>query len=62
PQLTYFLDHDFRVVKRSEVLGMLTENLLALCVAGTHGKTTTSTILAHLLHQSDIDCNAFLGG
>ncbi len=62
PQLTYFLEHDFRVVKRSEVLGMLTENLLALCVAGTHGKTTTSTILAHLLHQSDIDCNAFLGG
>lgn len=62
PQLLYFRKHGFKIVKRSSMLGILTENMLSLCVAGTHGKTTTSTILAHLLHQSEIDCNAFLGG
>jgi UDP-N-acetylmuramate--alanine ligase len=49
-------------VKRAEVLGEISRELDALCVAGTHGKTTTSTLLAHLLRQSSLDCNAFLGG
>ncbi len=62
PQYQYFLSEGFRMYKRAEVLGLITRQMRALCVAGTHGKTTTSTILAHLLHQSDIDCNAFLGG
>ena len=48
--------------KRSEVLGLVTEELKALCVAGTHGKTTTSTILAHIMHGSHLGANAFLGG
>ena len=59
---TYFQEKGFRIVKRSEALGFITQQMRALCVAGTHGKTTTSTILAHLLYQSDINCNAFLGG
>ncbi len=62
PQLMMFRAQGFTIKKRSEVLGMLTRDLKALCVAGTHGKTTTSTILAHLLHQSETGCNAFLGG
>ena len=52
----------FEILKRSEVLGVITHQERALCVAGTHGKTTTSTILAHLLHESHIGTNAFLGG
>ncbi len=62
PQYQYFLLEGFQMYKRAEVLGLITRQMRALCVAGTHGKTTTSTMLAHLLHQSDIDCNAFLGG
>lgn len=62
PQLQWFKEHNFLVQKRSEVLGQVTRQMQALCVAGTHGKTTTSTILAHLLYQSEIGCNAFLGG
>ncbi len=65
PQLQYFKAHGFKIIKRAELLGMLTspENgKRALCVAGTHGKTTTSTILAHLLYSSKIGCDAFLGG
>jgi len=58
----YFYQNDFIVLKRSEVLGEITKNVRGLCVAGTHGKTTTSSMLAHLLKQSEIDCNAFLGG
>lgn len=58
----YFHEQGFRMEKRSEALGSITKQMRALCVAGTHGKTTTSTILAHLLYQSDINCNAFLGG
>ncbi|MBR5194436.1 MAG: UDP-N-acetylmuramate--L-alanine ligase, partial [Bacteroidaceae bacterium] len=50
------------IQKRSQVLGMLTQSSKGLCVAGTHGKTTTSTMTAHLLHQSNVGCNAFLGG
>lgn len=61
-QLVYFRQEGFCVCKRAEVLGMVTRQMRALCVAGTHGKTTTSTILAHLMYQSDINCNAFLGG
>ncbi len=62
PQYQYFVQNGFTVAKRAEVLGFITRQMRALCVAGTHGKTTTSTILAHLMHQSDVDCNAFLGG
>lgn len=58
----YLREHGFRILKRSEVLGLVTRQERALCVAGTHGKTTTSTILAHLLHESHIGSNAFLGG
>ena len=61
-ELTYFRSHDFNILKRSQVLGMLTKTGKGLCVAGTHGKTTTSTMAAHLLHQSHVGCNAFLGG
>ena len=52
----------FKILKRAEVLGMVTRSARALCVAGTHGKTTTSTMLAHILHRSHIGANAFLGG
>lgn len=61
-ELTYFRTHGFNILKRSQVLGMLTRTGKGLCVAGTHGKTTTSTMAAHLLHQSHVGCNAFLGG
>ncbi len=62
PQYQYFVQAGFTIQKRAEVLGLITKQMRALCVAGTHGKTTTSTILAHLLYQSEIGCNAFLGG
>ena len=61
-ELTYFKEHHFEIQKRAQVLGMLTHSGKGLCVAGTHGKTTTSTLAAHLLHQSHVKCNAFLGG
>ena len=61
-ELTYFREHGFEVQKRAQVLGTLTREMKGLCVAGTHGKTTTSTMCAHILHQSHLDCNAFLGG
>ena len=61
-ELTYFRENNFTVEKRAQVLGLLTRSHKGLCVAGTHGKTTTSTMCAHILHQSSIDCNAFLGG
>ena len=61
-ELTFFRDNGFDVQKRAQVLGLLTSQMKGLCVAGTHGKTTTSTMLAHLLHQSSVGCNAFLGG
>ena len=61
-ELTFFRNNDFEIQKRSQVLGMLTQSGKGLCVAGTHGKTTTSTMAAHLLHQSTVGCNAFLGG
>ena len=61
-EFVYFSTNGFRVLKRSEILGEITKIERGLCVAGTHGKTTTSTLLAHLLRQSHVDCNAFLGG
>ena len=61
-ELNYFQNNGFIIQKRSQVLGMLTQSGKGLCVAGTHGKTTTSTMTAHLLHQSNVGCNAFLGG
>ena len=61
-ELTFFREHGFEVQKRAQVLGTLTRSLKGLCVAGTHGKTTTSSMAAHMLHQSHVDCNAFLGG
>ena len=59
---TYLRENGFDIRKRAEVLGLVTHGMKALCVAGTHGKTTTSTMLAHLLYQSEIGTNAFLGG
>lgn len=61
-ELAYFRTHDFEIMKRARVLGEITAYNRGLCVAGTHGKTTTSSMLAHLLKQSHVDCNAFLGG
>ena len=61
-ELVYFREHGFDLQKRAQVLGFLTQAHKGLCVAGTHGKTTTSTMTAHLFHQSHIDCTAFLGG
>ena len=61
-ELVYFRENGFDVQKRAQVLGFLTQSHKGLCVAGTHGKTTTSTMLAHLMHQSHVGCNAFLGG
>ena len=55
-------EQGFQILKRAEVLGLVTRSERALCVAGTHGKTTTSTMLAHILHQSHVGTNAFLGG
>lgn len=61
-EMKYFREHGFDIQKRAQVLGTLTRHHKGLCVAGTHGKTTTSTICAHVMHQSHLDCNAFLGG
>ncbi|MCF2592592.1 UDP-N-acetylmuramate--L-alanine ligase [Bacteroides caecigallinarum] len=61
-ELVYFKENGFEILKRAQVLGMITHTEKGLCVAGTHGKTTTSTMTAHLLHQSHVGCNAFLGG
>lgn len=61
-ELVYFQTNGFEVQKRAQVLGTLTRQMKGLCVAGTHGKTTTSSMCAHIMHQSSLDCNAFLGG
>ena len=61
-ELCYFRENGFEIQKRAQVLGTLTRTHKGLCVAGTHGKTTTSTMCAHIMHQSHVDCNAFLGG
>ena len=61
-ELQFFRQHGFEIQKRAQVLGTLTREHKGLCVAGTHGKTTTSTMCAHIMHQSHLNCNAFLGG
>ena len=61
-ELTYFRQGGFDIQKRAQVLGTLTRSMKGLCVAGTHGKTTTTSMCAHLLHESTVGCNAFLGG
>ena len=61
-ELTYFRDNGYEVVKRSDILGWITEGTVNICVAGTHGKTTVSTMVAHLLRGSGYGCTAFLGG
>ena len=61
-ELQFFRNNGFEIQKRAQILGTLTRQHKGLCVAGTHGKTTTSTMCAHIMHQSHLDCNAFLGG
>jgi UDP-N-acetylmuramate--alanine ligase len=61
-ELNYFITNKFQVLKRSEVLGLITENTICLAVAGTHGKTTTTSILGHLMNECNVKMTAFLGG
>ena len=61
-ELEFFRTNGFTILKRAQVLGMLTRSCKGLCAAGTHGKTTTSSMTAHLLYQSQVGCDAFLGG
>jgi len=61
-QLSYFRLNNFTIMKRSQVLGLLSDNLNGVGIAGTHGKTTVSTITAHIFKTSALGCNAFLGG
>ena len=61
-ELAWFRQNGFEIEKRAQVLGTLTRSHKGLCVAGTHGKTTTTTMCAHIMHESHVDCNAFLGG
>jgi len=61
-ELNYFLQNNYPMAKRSEVLGAITNSSYNICIAGTHGKTTTSTMVAHILRHSGYGCNAFLGG
>ena len=61
-ELVYYQDHGYRVVKRSDVLQIATESSFNICIAGTHGKTTITTMVAHLLRHTGYGCNAFLGG
>ncbi len=62
PELQYFRNHNFHILKRSQVLGMIASGKRCIAVAGTHGKTSVTTITAHLMKQSSIDCLAFMGG
>jgi UDP-N-acetylmuramate--alanine ligase len=61
-ELTFFQKEGFTILKRSGVLGLITENSFSVAVAGTHGKTTTSVLISHILRETGYDCNAFLGG
>src|SRR4029453_17290196 len=61
-ELQYFRENKYRLLKRSEVLGLITSSSFNICVAGTHGKTTISTMIAHILRHTGYGCNAFLGG
>ena len=61
-ELVFFRENGFDLQKRAQLLGTLTRQMKGLCVAGTHGKTSTSSMCAHIMHESHLDCNAFLGG
>jgi len=61
-ELNYYKDKGYPVLKRSDVLQIITESTFNICIAGTHGKTTTTSMVAHILRHSDYGCNAFLGG
>ena len=61
-ELNYYQQHGFDILKRSDVLGLITKSSFNICVAGTHGKTTITTMIAHILRDSGYGCNAFLGG
>ena len=61
-ELTYFKEHNYTLLKRSDILSLLTKDTFNICVAGTHGKTTTSAMIAHILKDSGFGCNAYLGG
>ncbi len=60
--ITYFRQNEYKLFKRAEILGEISEKTDTIAISGTHGKTTVSTIIAHLLKQSHVDCSAFLGG
>ncbi len=60
-ELNYYLENGYSVVKRSDILQAITNGSFNICIGGTHGKTTTSTMIAHILRDSDYGCNAFLG-
>lgn len=61
-ELNYYLHNNYEVIKRSALLGAITKNSFSICIAGTHGKTTISTMVAHILRHTGFGCNAFLGG
>jgi len=61
-ELNYFLQNNYSIIKRAGILGEITKGANTIAVAGTHGKTTTSTLIAHLMREGDVDCSAFLGG
>ncbi len=61
-ELNYYKDHHYEMAKRSDVLQQITKSGFNICIAGTHGKTTISTMVAHILRHSEFGCNAFLGG
>lgn len=61
-ELIYFQQGEYSIMKRSQVLGLITQNQFTIAVAGTHGKTTTSSMIAHILKASGVNCTAFLGG
>ncbi|HHJ11097.1 MAG TPA: UDP-N-acetylmuramate--L-alanine ligase [Bacteroidetes bacterium] len=62
PGMKYFREQGYTLFKRAQVLGMIADRMRPVAVAGTHGKTTTSTMIAHVMKQSILDCSAFLGG
>src|SRR5580765_6498335 len=61
-EFNYYLNNQYEVIKRSALLGEITKNSYNICIAGTHGKTTISTMVAHILRHTGVGCNAFLGG